>query len=82
MFSAVWRAMAAFIALLFGAAKRDSDLRRNDAIMEVVERKKRNGPQPMPNIFFQLFMACIHGFSAARPCPQMSIGGFMPKIFS
>ena len=39
-------------------------------------------PQPMPNIFFQLFMACIHGFSAAGPWPQMSMGGFMPKIFS
>ena len=36
----------------------------------------------IPNIFFQLFMACIHGFSAAGPWPQMSMGGFWPKIFS
>ena len=64
--------------ILFGTQKKDTrvkpgcdDWLESDAPVQLI-----------PNIFRQFDIACIHGFSAAGPWPQMSAGGLVPNIFS
>lgn len=67
--------------ILYGGPKRIARSGAGNDEKMVRTAEKERGLHPIPNIFRQLAIACIQGFSAAGAC-QMSAGGLVPKIFS